>query len=224
MSSKSWGRGIRSGYRVPLPPPPICAVLVQSQGWAVSLHMRWACAAPHCRGSEQCRSSTVPWTAPCKTPAPGCSTWKSYPICRGRQCNFLFSGKSELTPQLIFLNLLVQFRQISKISMLFMNTLSVPSDQNFHIWGTASPESQVVYQWGGRVSPHPAFWEHFSFSFTKLSGLGDTFLWNNGIYFRHFRKSAPKLDLNRNSEFLVASPQFPVPPHTLTGCRTATRP
>lgn len=56
-------------------------------------------------------------------------------------------------PQLIFLNLLVQFRQISKISMLFMNTLSVLSDQNFHIWGTASPESQVVYQWGGGCHP-----------------------------------------------------------------------
>lgn len=29
------------------------AVLGQSLGWAISLHMRWACAAPHCRGSEQ---------------------------------------------------------------------------------------------------------------------------------------------------------------------------
>lgn len=152
MSSKSWGRGNRSGYLFPLPPPPICAVLVQSLGWAISLHMRWACAAPHCRGSEQCPSSTVPWTAPHTTPAPGCrGTWKSYSVCRGRQCSFLFQKKSELTPQLIFLNLLVQFCQISKISMLFMNTLIVLSDQNFHIWGTASPESWVVY--GGGVSP-----------------------------------------------------------------------
>lgn len=106
----------------PLPP----SVLVQSLGWAISLHMRWACAAPHCRGSEQCPSSTVPWTASHRTPAPGCrGTWKSYPICRGRQCSFLFQEKSELTPQLTFLNLLAQFCQISKISMLFMNTLIV---------------------------------------------------------------------------------------------------
>lgn len=186
--------------------------------------MRWACAAPHCRGSEQCPSSTVPWTASHRTPAPGCrGTWKSYPICRGRQCSFLFQEKSELTPQLTFLNLLVQFCQISKISMLFMNTLIVFRVRIFTsgVQLPLSPESSI----SRGVSPHPAFREHnFFFSFANLSSLGDTFLWNNGIYFHHFRKSAPKLDLNRNSEFLVASPQLPVPPHTLTGRCTATRP
>lgn len=47
MSSKSWGRGIRSGYWFLLPPPPICAVLVQSLGWAGLFHCTCAgCPQP----------------------------------------------------------------------------------------------------------------------------------------------------------------------------------